>query len=334
MQFGERGLSLSGYERDTIFLNVEGKKFVDISGITGLDSISDGRGAVFADFDNDGAPDIFLPTIQGDAHLLFRNEIAQRNGWIRISLTGSASGRDAYGASVRVKSSQGIQTKFKSGGEGFMSQHDPRLLFGIGADPAAEWIEVRWPSGKVTHIDGPIAARTSLTIDEATSNATTVHPPPSARIGTPAASEAVASTAPVQKRLVLTGENASGHPTRIALQRRTVIVLWATWCLMCRQDLDTLVKARADLSDRGYDIVAASIDDDAEVFRNFMAKRPLPFPVIRLSAKSRKAIFGSHEVSVPAALMFDENAKAQQWLSGRSSILRWVHSTVLTAERR
>ncbi len=141
--FSDQGFSLSGHERDVLYLNVEGQKFVDISGISGLDSVSDGRGAVYADFDNDGDPDIFVHTIQGPAHLLFRNNIGQRNAWVRVSIVGSASGRDAYGATVRVKTTQGIQTKIKSGGEGFLSQHDPRLLFGLGSDAVAEWIEVR-----------------------------------------------------------------------------------------------------------------------------------------------------------------------------------------------
>ncbi len=52
------GFSFSGYERDQLMLNLGEGKFLDISGVSGMDSITDGRGAVFADFDNDGDLDV------------------------------------------------------------------------------------------------------------------------------------------------------------------------------------------------------------------------------------------------------------------------------------
>ena len=74
----QKGLSFSGFERDALFLNLESREFQDISGVSGIDSISDGRAAVLADFDNDGDLDIFLTTIQGDGHLLFKNNVGRR----------------------------------------------------------------------------------------------------------------------------------------------------------------------------------------------------------------------------------------------------------------
>src|SRR5215467_3100329 len=106
-------------------MNIGGKKFMDISGVSGIDSITDGRAAVFADFDNDGDEDVFLTTI-----LLFRNNVGQDSHWLRILLEGGKeTGRDAYGSVVRVKTSAGTLTKVKAGGSGFLSQNDPRLLF-------------------------------------------------------------------------------------------------------------------------------------------------------------------------------------------------------------
>ncbi len=67
------GFSFSGYERDYVGLNLGGDastgppevdgapRYLAISGITGVDSISDGRGAAFADFDNDGWEDLYTP---------------------------------------------------------------------------------------------------------------------------------------------------------------------------------------------------------------------------------------------------------------------------------
>ena len=163
----EQGFSFSGYERDPLYLNLCNKKFLEISGVSGMDSITDGRAAVFADFDNDGDLDVFLTTIQGPSHLLFRNNVGQANNYIRILLEGGPDiGRDAYGAVVRVKTSAGTLTKVKSGGSGFISQHDPRLLFGLGQDARAEWIEVTWPNGKVERFEAEARAGSSLLLRE------------------------------------------------------------------------------------------------------------------------------------------------------------------------
>ena len=155
----KKGFSFSGYERDALFMNRDGKKFMDISGVSGIDSISDGRAAVFADFDNDGDEDVFLATIQGSGHLLFRNNIGQDNRWLRIILDGGKeTGRDAYGSVVRVKTSAGTLTKVKAGGSGFLAQSDPRLLFGLAQDPAAQGIEVTWSNGRVENFSADARA--------------------------------------------------------------------------------------------------------------------------------------------------------------------------------
>ncbi len=135
--FGQ-GFSFSGYERDMLQLNMGDKTFQNISGTSGIDSVTDGRGAVFADFDNDGDTDVFLTTIQGQSRLLFRNNLGNENGFIRVALVGTKSGRDAFGAEVRIKTKSGLRTRLKSGGAGFNSQADPRLLFGLAKEPRAE----------------------------------------------------------------------------------------------------------------------------------------------------------------------------------------------------
>jgi hypothetical protein len=114
LMFGQ-GFSFSGYERDPLYLNLGGKKFTDISGISGIDSITDGRAGVFADFDNDGDLDVFSTTIQHQAHLLFRNNVGQDNNFVRVVLEGKpGNGRNAFGSVVRLKTSAGTLTKRKT----------------------------------------------------------------------------------------------------------------------------------------------------------------------------------------------------------------------------
>ena len=154
-----QGYSFSGYERDLVALNRGDGTFLDISGVSGADSGTDGRAAVFADFDDDGDADVFLRAMHGPAHVMLRNEIGQDRGWLRIALEGRASGRDAWGAVVRIRTANGIQTRLKSGGDGFVSQSDPRLLFGLGSAAAVDELEVVWPSGLRQRFPGPAPNR-------------------------------------------------------------------------------------------------------------------------------------------------------------------------------
>ncbi|MEM8883165.1 MAG: ASPIC/UnbV domain-containing protein [Planctomycetota bacterium] len=155
----QKDYSFSGYERAKVWRNTN-PGFVDISGISGADSISDGRAAVFVDYDDDGDLDIFLRSMHGRAHFLFRNEIGQDQNWLRVILTGTRSGRDAFGAVVRVKSARGVQAKIKQGGGRFCAQSDPRLLFGLGDAESVEWIEVTWPDGRKQKLAGARAGAT------------------------------------------------------------------------------------------------------------------------------------------------------------------------------
>jgi hypothetical protein len=156
----KKGYSFSGYERDKVWLNRRNGRFLDISGISGADSVSDGRAAVFVDYDNDGDLDILLRAMHGRATFLYRNEIGQDAKWLRVELTGTKCGNDAFGAVVRVKTPAGILTKVKHGGGRFMAQSDPRLLFGLGAAQKVDWIEVTWPDGSKQKLEGAAAGAT------------------------------------------------------------------------------------------------------------------------------------------------------------------------------
>ena len=135
----DEGFSFSGYERNPLYLNRGDGRFLDVSGVSGIDSIADGRAGVFADFDNDGDLDVFVSTIQGPAHLLYRNNVGQDARVVRVALEGApGTARDAFGAVVRIRTRDGILTRIKSGGSGFISQHDPRLLFGLGKDQSVD----------------------------------------------------------------------------------------------------------------------------------------------------------------------------------------------------
>ena len=56
----KEGFSFSGYERNHLFVNQDGKAFVDLSGVSGLDAVGDSRSFAVLDYNRDGWPDIGL----------------------------------------------------------------------------------------------------------------------------------------------------------------------------------------------------------------------------------------------------------------------------------
>ena len=99
-----------------------------------------GRGAAFGDINNDGWMDVVLTTL-GGAPILLLNR-GGGNHWLSITLEGTRSNRDGFGARVRVNS----QTRFATSTGGYSCSNDKRLHFGLGDSRTAS-IEVLWPSG-------------------------------------------------------------------------------------------------------------------------------------------------------------------------------------------
>lgn len=103
-----------------------------------------GRGAAFGDYDNDGDTDILVACNNGPAVLL-RNDTPTDHNWLSLTLRGNGCSRDALGARVRVTTGGLIQTQVVRSGS-YLSDHDRRLLFGLGAAREAA-VEIRWPCG-------------------------------------------------------------------------------------------------------------------------------------------------------------------------------------------
>jgi hypothetical protein len=83
------------------------------------------------------------------------------NHWLSISLRGTRSNRDGYGARVRVN----VQTRFATTAGCYLCANDKRLHFGLGATEKAE-VEILWPSG-VSQILGDVRADQFLEVREA-----------------------------------------------------------------------------------------------------------------------------------------------------------------------
>jgi enediyne biosynthesis protein E4 len=99
------------------------------------------RGVAFGDIDNDGCMDAVLSCLGGPPVLLL-NRGGGANHWLSISLQGTRSNRDGYGARVSVNG----QTRVATSTGSYLCANDKRLHFGLGPAEQAS-VEILWPSG-------------------------------------------------------------------------------------------------------------------------------------------------------------------------------------------
>src|SRR5882672_10141010 len=135
-----------------MFRNLGGGKFQELTDSLGTAFAAPrvGRGAAYADIDNDGALDLLLTTNGGPAYL-FRNTGATNHS-LRVKLVGTKANRDGIGAVVRVtaeRDKQNPQWQMLRSGSSYLSQSELVLTFGLGSRTQAEALEIQWPSGQV-----------------------------------------------------------------------------------------------------------------------------------------------------------------------------------------
>ncbi|WP_111708804.1 CRTAC1 family protein [Lutibacter citreus] len=153
-------------QEDQIFENVDLGKFNDVSVNLGayFKEENVGRGACLGDYDNDGDIDIFIVNLNS-ASTFLRNNKGNNNNWITLNLIGETSNRDGIGSRVKISSGGKIQTSQKKSTSGYLSQNDSRLHFGISQNEIVDFIEIKWPSGKIQTLE-QIKANQILTIKE------------------------------------------------------------------------------------------------------------------------------------------------------------------------
>jgi enediyne biosynthesis protein E4 len=141
------------YAEPPLLFRNEGKgKFADVTSRTGtaLQKAVVGRGAAYADIDNDGDLDLLLMTNNGPARLL-RNENGNQNDMLRVKVVGTRSNRDGIGTKITMTSNKGgRQFAIVKSGSSYLSQSELPITFGLGKPDETRIIslELVWPSGK------------------------------------------------------------------------------------------------------------------------------------------------------------------------------------------
>jgi hypothetical protein len=133
-----------------VFRNRGDGTFEDVSARSGPGAAlpRSSRGAAFADFDEDGDLDLLVMNMN-EPPLLLRNELPAGRSWLQVELEGARSDRAALGATVVLTAGGHRQARAHLSQSSYYSYEGPRVHFGLGAAPAADTVEVRWPSGHV-----------------------------------------------------------------------------------------------------------------------------------------------------------------------------------------
>lgn len=131
------------------FKNQEGQGFVNVTNQWKKKEESLSYGAVYADFDNDGALDLVIANIN-DTPLVLKNTGGGGN-YLSIKLNGTGLNRFAIGAKVFVQNGAQQQVQELQPVRGYESSQDYILHFGLGKQTTAN-IRVIWPDGTVSEI--------------------------------------------------------------------------------------------------------------------------------------------------------------------------------------
>jgi hypothetical protein len=145
-----------------MFRNNGGKRFQDVTTAGGFGQLQKGHAITFADFNNDGAQDIFSKVggaVETDNyHSQFFHNPGFGNRWLKLQLEGVTTNRLAIGARIKVVvrdagGERAIHRVVTSGGS--FGANPLRQEIGLGTATSVEHVEIFWPvSGRTQVIGG------------------------------------------------------------------------------------------------------------------------------------------------------------------------------------
>jgi peroxiredoxin len=293
----------SGSERNRLFLNRAGKQFLDVSGLSGVDSPADGRVSVWWDYDRDGRQDLAVINSSSPLLQVYRNQITPRDtesthGFIAVRFVGGNrtthvseqfSNRNGFGAKVRVKLDSQSLLREHLPSQGLAGQNSSVMLIGIGEHDTVERLDITWPSGRMQSAT-EIAAGTAVTVyenaDDRPADANPEWPPGFSmnlwqRQFEPSPDRPNPSLAASRTRLNPTVILEAAHSDTDAPEV-LVVTTMASWCTSCARHQPALNELRDSFSRSDVEVVgfAADPDDPADAVQEFLERYKASYPAI------------------------------------------------------
>ncbi len=70
------------------------------------------------------------------------------------------------------------------------------------------------------------------------------------------------------------------HAGDAAKSRVVLVDFWASWCGPCKASFPAMEAMQKEYGERGFSIIAISVDEDAESMRQFLDEHPVSFKVL------------------------------------------------------
>jgi enediyne biosynthesis protein E4 len=131
------------------YYNLHHGKFANITAQAGdtLSELHSARGMALGDLFNNGREEALVNNMNETPSLYYNT--APVGNFISLQLIGVKSNRAALGAQVTFEQDGDKHEKEVRSGDGFISQSDLRVHFGLGKAAKAEKMVIRWPNGLV-----------------------------------------------------------------------------------------------------------------------------------------------------------------------------------------
>jgi hypothetical protein len=144
-----KGLGTSYREPKVAYYNLRNGTFANITAQAGavLNENHSGRGMALGDLFNNGREEAIVNNMNEPPSLYYNT--APTGNFISLHLMGVKSNRAALGAVLALEQGADKRVKEVRSGDGYISQSDLRVHFGLGKATKAERIVIRWPSGLV-----------------------------------------------------------------------------------------------------------------------------------------------------------------------------------------
>lgn len=159
-----------------MFVNQEGKRFVEVTGNAGVGHLQKGHAVAPGDWDRDGNTDIFIQmggAVDGDRfrNILFQNP-GHDNHWLSVKLVGVKSNRAAIGARIKVVTAgEKALTVYRHVSPGGSFGSSPlEQTIGLGKANSVAMLEIYWPTSGETQVFTDLAINQAIEITEGNSS--------------------------------------------------------------------------------------------------------------------------------------------------------------------